>query len=71
MISFVCEVGGYSDIISTVNFTSREELLSYVKRDIDCEYQELKEDRGDRIFTMYVKIEPYNNGNYWIYIMYR
>ena len=71
MISFVCEVGGYSDIISTVNFTSREELLSYVKRDIDCEYQELKEDRGDRIFTMYVKIEPYNNGDYWIYIMYR
>lgn len=50
------EAGGYSDIISTVNFTSREVLLSYVKRDIDYQYKELKEDRGDRIFTMYVEL---------------
>lgn len=70
-VSLNKEAGGYSDRISTVNFTSREELLSYVKRDIDCEYQELKEDRGDRVFTMYVKIEPYSDGRYWIYIMYR
>ncbi len=64
------KAGGYSDIISTLNFTSKEELLSYVKKDIDYQYQELKESSGHTNFTMYVKIEPRSNGSYFIYVMY-
>lgn len=63
------KVTGYSGIISSMNFTSKEQLLAYVKIDIDWDYQDLI-DSGWNSFDMYVKLEARSDGNFNIYVMY-
>lgn len=62
-------VGSFSGKISTKNFTSKSELLSYVKSDIDYEYEECIASGWNNV-EMYVKIESRTDGSYYIYIMY-
>ena len=63
------DVGSFSGKISTKNFTSKSELLSYVKSDIDYEYEECIASGWNNV-EMYVKIESRTDGSYYIYIMY-
>lgn len=63
------DVGSFSGEISTKNFTSKSELLSYVKSDIDYEYEECIASGWNNV-EMYVKIESRTDGSYYIYIMY-
>lgn len=62
-------VGSFSGKISTKNFTSKSDLLSYVKSDIDYEYEECLASGWNKV-EMYVKIESRTDGSYYIYIMY-
>jgi|GEM_PF-1392070 len=62
-------VGSFSGKISTKNFTSKSDLLSYVKSDIDYEYEECLVSGWNKV-GMYVKIESRTDGSYYIYIMY-
>ena len=62
-------VGNFSGKISTKNFTSISDLLSYVKSDIDYEYKECLASGWNKV-EMYVKIESRTDGSYYIYIMY-
>lgn len=63
------DVGSFSGKISTKNFTSKSELLSYVKSDIDYEYEECIASGWNNV-EMYVKIESRTDRSYYIYIMY-
>lgn len=62
-------IGSFSGKISTKNFTSKSDLLSYVKSDIDYEYEECLASGWNKV-EMYVKIESRTDGSYYIYIMY-
>lgn len=62
-------VGSFSGKISTKNFTSKSDLLSYIKSDIDYEYEECLASGWNKV-EMYVKIESRTDGSYYIYIMY-
>lgn len=62
-------VGSFSGKISTKNFTSKSDLLSYVKSDIDYECEECLASGWNKV-EMYVKIESRTDGSYYIYIMY-
>lgn len=62
-------VGGFSGKISSKNFSTRNDLLSYVKDEIDYEYDDCIASGWKKV-EMYVKIESRTDGSYFLYIMY-
>lgn len=62
-------VGGFSGMISSKNFSTRNDLLSYVKDEIDYEYDDCIASGWKKV-EMYVKIESRTDGSYFLYVMY-
>lgn len=62
-------VGGFSGKISSKNFSTRNDLLSYVKDEIDYEYDDCIASGWKKV-EMYVKIESRTDGSYFLYVMY-
>lgn len=62
-------MGGFSGKISSKNFSTRNDLLSYVKDEIDYEYDDCIASGWKKV-EMYVKIESRTDGSYFLYVMY-
>lgn len=68
-ISVNSGVGSFSGKISSKNFSTRNDLLSYVKDEIDYEYDDCIASGWHKV-EMYVKIESRTDGSYFLYVMY-
>lgn len=68
-ISVNSGVGSFSGKISSKNFSTRNDLLSYVKDEIDYEYDDCIASGWKKV-EMYVKIESRTDGSYFLYVMY-
>lgn len=68
-ISVNSGVGSFSGKISSKNFSTRNDLLSYIKDEIDYEYDDCIASGWKKV-EMYVKIESRTDGSYFLYVMY-
>lgn len=68
-ISVNSGVGSFSGKISSKNFSTKNDLLSYVKDEIDYEYDDCIASGWKKV-EMYVKIESRTDGSYFLYVMY-
>ena len=65
------DASGWSGKISTVPFTSKYELLEYVKGTVDFEYQDSADAGNDNTYlNLYVYFEPDDDGSYLFYVLY-